>query len=103
MKNSETKSGSPTLIITEECEKASCNKWLLVYNRDMARKSFSRRVVRKIKRTLKLDEAQEILRKEFSDDKGNKSTIIYDVKPQKWNAPTIEIENSSKYTPKGEN
>lgn len=48
----------------------------------MSKRSFSRRVVRKIKRTLRLDEAQEIIRKEFSDDKGNKSTIIYDVKPQ---------------------
>lgn len=69
----------------------------------MARKSFSRRVVRKIKRTLRLDEAQEIIKREFSDGNGNKSTVIYDVKPQKWNSPTIEVQNSSRYTPKGDN
>ena len=56
----------------------------------MSRKSFSRRVVRKIKRTLKLDEAQEIIRKEFTDSKGNKMNMSIDVKPQKPKEPTIE-------------
>lgn len=48
----------------------------------MARKSFSRRVVRKIKRTLRLDEAQEIMRKEFIDSHGNKHVNIIEFKPQ---------------------
>lgn len=56
----------------------------------MARKSFSRRVVRKIKRTLKLDEAQEIIRQEFTDSRKNKHIFIMDVKPHNPSKPTIE-------------
>lgn len=56
----------------------------------MSKRSFSKRVIRKIKRTLKLDEAQEIIRKEFTDSKGNKMNMSIDVKPQNPKEPTIE-------------
>lgn len=65
-------------------------------------KKFSKRTTTKRQYKISPKDAQEILRKEFIDSRGNKSNIIYDIKPQKWNAPTIEIENKSKYN-KGNN
>lgn len=56
----------------------------------MARKSFSRRVVRKIKRTLKVDELQNVIEKEFTDSRGNKMKFRFDFNPHSPKEPTIE-------------
>ena len=56
----------------------------------MARKSFSRRVVRKIKRTLKVDELQNVIEKEFTDSRGNKVRLRFDFNPHPIDEPTIK-------------
>ena len=67
------------------------------------KRSFSKRVVRRIKRMLSPKDAEEIIRQEFEDSRGNKSRVIYDVRPHSPNKPTIEMQNTSTYTPKGDN
>ena len=61
-----------------------------MYNYCMARRSFSKRIVRKIKRMLKPDEAKNIIEREFTDSHGNKSRLILDFNPHKPSEPTIQ-------------
>lgn len=58
----------------------------------MAKRSFSKRVVQKIKRILKSSEINNIIEKEFGDDKGNKTKIRFDFNPHPINKPTIELQ-----------
>lgn len=58
----------------------------------MARKSFSRKIVRKIRKVLHRDEAENIIEKEFGDNKGNKTRLRFDFNPHPINKPTIELE-----------
>ena len=53
-------------------------------------KSFRKRIVKKIKRVLRRDEAKNIIEKEFTDSKGNKSKIIIDFNPHSIKEPTIQ-------------
>ena len=58
----------------------------------MARKSFRKRVVRKIKRILRMDEAQNVIEREFGDNQGNKTKIRFDFNPHSPKDPTIELQ-----------
>ena len=60
------------------------------YNIDMARKSFSKRIVRKIKKRLTPDETQNIIEKEFTDSHNNKHKLRIDFNPHSQKEPTIE-------------
>ena len=62
----------------------------MFYNVFMARKSFTKRVFRRIKRIISPKDAEEIIKKEFSDSHGNQMNMSIDVKPQSPNKPTIE-------------
>lgn len=55
----------------------------------MAKRSFSKRVVRKIKRVLKPDEAQNIIETEFSDSHNNKIRFRVDFNPHPIDEPTF--------------
>ena len=54
------------------------------------KKSFSKRVTRKIKRVLKENEARNIIQKEFLDSQGNKSKLILDFNPHSPKEPTVQ-------------
>ena len=54
------------------------------------RKSFTKRVVRRIKRTLSPDEAQNVIEKEFESKKGDKLKFRFDFNPHSPKEPTIE-------------
>ena len=56
----------------------------------MARKSFRKRVINRIRRTLRMDEADNIIEKEFTDSRGNKSKLRFDFNPHSPKEPTIE-------------
>ena len=56
----------------------------------MARRSFSKRVTRKIKKTLKPNEAQNIIEREFTDSHDNKHRFRMDFNPHSPSEPTIE-------------
>lgn len=60
-------------------------------------KSYTKKTVKNKKYKLSSKEAEIIIRHEFTDNKGNYNLIKYDIFPQKWNEPTIEIENRSRY------
>ena len=53
-------------------------------------KRFSRKVTKKRIFRLNINEANEIIRKEFIDSRGNRMRMILDAKIQKPNQPTIE-------------
>ena len=55
----------------------------------MARK-FSKKSSKKTKIKLSPKQADEIIRQEFTDRKGNKMNILLDIKPKKPNEPIIE-------------
>ena len=56
----------------------------------MARKSFSRKIVRKIRKVLHRDEAQDMIEKEFSDSHNNKIKFRFNFSPHPINEPTIK-------------
>lgn len=56
----------------------------------MVKRSFSKRVVKKIKRVLRLDEAKNMIEKEFSDIRDNKIKFRFDFNPHPANEPTIK-------------
>ena len=58
----------------------------------MAKRSFSKRVVRKIKRVLKPDELNDVIEKEFGDGQGNKTKLRFDFNPHPISEPTINIQ-----------
>ena len=58
----------------------------------MVRKSFRKRVIKKIKRTLQMNEMQNIIEKEFTDSKGNKSKLRFDFNPHSPKEPTIQLD-----------
>lgn len=60
----------------------------------MAKRSFSRRVVRKIKRILKPDEAKNIIEKEFEDSHNNKIKFRFDFNPHSTEEPTIKWQRN---------
>ena len=53
-------------------------------------KRFSKRVTRKTKVRLSPKEADEIIRQEFTDDRGNRFIFRMDVRPHNPMKPTIE-------------
>ncbi len=67
------------------------------------KKKVTKRFFRVIRKFINPEEAMEIFKKEYEDVKGNKSKVIYDVRPHNPNKPTIEMQNTSIYTPKGDN
>ena len=56
------------------------------------KKVFSKRKSKKTQIKLTPKEAQEVIRQEFTDSRGNKINIRYDVTPHKPAEPTIKLE-----------
>ena len=55
----------------------------------MARRSFSKRVTRKLKRIIKQNELQNIIEREFIDSHNNKVQLKFDFNPHNFNEPTF--------------
>lgn len=51
------------------------------YNKIMAKRSFSRRVYRKIKKLLSPKNAEDIIKREFEDSRGNKHELNFNFRP----------------------
>lgn len=58
----------------------------------MARKSFRKRVINRIRRTLRMNEMNNVIEKEFTDSRGNKSKLRLDFNPHLPKDPTIELQ-----------
>ena len=62
----------------------------MVYNIDIMAKRFSKRVTRKTRIKLSPKDANEIIRQEFSDDRGNKFIFRMTGNPHSPSEPTIK-------------